>query len=344
MSIVWALLIIGFLIFTHELGHFAAAKQCGIKIYEFALGFGPKLMSFTKNETVYNWRLLPFGGFVKMAGMESDDEYFNKPEGFNTKSKLQRAWVLCAGSLIHLLLAILLFIILGGIIGIPSDIVKNGTIGEVVPNSPAAIAGVEPGDKVLEINGVKVSGWNDLAQYIHSHPDKKLDFKIARDDTQKLAVTITPQKSKNGQGIIGISPALVTKRLGAVAAVKFGFNQTYRITGLMFMSIGQLFVSNEARSGLMGPVGVAQMIGSAANSGIFYLTQLTALLSLNFAILNLLPLPALDGGRLLMLVIEAIRRKPISPEREGLIHFIGFILLILLTILVTYKDILRIGG
>lgn len=344
VSIVWALLIIGFLIFTHELGHFVAAKQSGIKVYEFALGFGPKLLSFKKNETVYNLRVLPFGGFVKMAGMEPDDEYYDKPEGFNTKSKLKRAWVLLAGSLTHLVLAVVLFIVLGGIIGIPSDIVKNGTIGEVMPNTPAAAAGLEPGDRVQTINGEIISDWNGLAEYIHAHPGQKLNFEIIRGKDTKLSMTIVPQKSKDGQGIIGISPALVVKRLGVVAAVKFGFEQTYRVTGLMFASLGQLFVSHEAREGLMGPVGVAQMIGSAANSGLFYITQLTALLSLNFAILNLLPLPALDGGRLLMLLVEAIRRKPVSPEKEGMFHFVGFILIILLTILVTYKDILRIGG
>ena len=343
MTVIWALLIIGFLIFTHELGHFYVARKVGIHVQEFAVGFGKIIYSWTREGTQYSLRMLPFGGYVKMSGMDPEDEDYNSEGSFNKKPAWARGLVLMAGSLVHVALAVILFIMIGAFIGVPVDADKSSTIGEVLPNSPAAQAGLQPGDRVTDISGVHVESWEDLAGTIHVSSGKDLVLTVDRHGSQ-IVMHVIPEENKDNQGIIGIAPALIKERMGIFAAVQFGFTQTYKLFVLMMQGLAMLFTDKTASEGLVGPVGVAQMIGSAAQSGLFYITQMAALLSLNFAILNLLPLPALDGGRILVLLVEIIRRKPVDPGKEGMFHLVGFVLLIALTVYVTFKDIIRIGN
>jgi regulator of sigma E protease len=344
VTVVWTILVIGFLIFFHELGHFAVAKKVGIQVNEFAIGFGPKIFGIRKGETLYSLRILPLGGFVKMAGMDPDEEDFkNNERGFNRKSLWARAAVLFAGSFMHVILAIIIFFLMGIAIGIPVDVSTEPIIGDLVAGGPAASSGIMPGDRIIALDGQKIESWNQLAELIHQKPNQTIKMDVERNN-EVLTFAVIPEENEQGEGMIGIAPSVITKKLGLLSAIKFGFVQTIALIGLLFEGLKMIISGQAEGGGLVGPVGVAQMIGTAARSGLFYLMNLAALLSVNFAIINLLPIPALDGGRILLLGVEAVRRKPIDPNKEGIIHFIGFVIIILLSLLITYKDIIRIGG
>ena len=343
MTIIWAVLIIGFLIFTHELGHYYAARWTGVIVQEFAIGFGHKIFARKKGDTLYSLRIFPIGGFVKLAGMDPNDDYYRSESGFAAQSLPKRCFIMLAGSLVHLILTIFLFFIIAFVVGLPVDYVDKGEIGEVLANGPAAKAGIVPGDIITSVNGVSTDSWQAVAQEIHQYPNQEVTFIIQRGTSTQTLKIITDVNTDN-HGIIGISPALKLERMSFFAAIKFAPLQTWDLFKAMMNGLWTLVSGRAGGDGLVGPVGLAQMIGGAVRSGAFYIMQLTAVLSLNFAIINLLPLPALDGGRIMMLGVEAIRRKPLDPEKEGMFHFVGFVLLIGLTVYVTFKDILRFGG
>ena len=343
MTVFWAVLIIGFLIFTHELGHYYAARWTGVVVQEFAIGFGHKIFSRKQGDTLYSLRIFPIGGFVKLAGMDPNDEYYHSEGGFAAQSLWKRAFIMLAGSLVHLLLTIIIFFLLAFAVGLPVDYVDKGQVGEVLANGPAARAGLQQGNIILKVNDKETPTWQEVAQEIHRHPEERVNFAIRRGN-DNFVLEITPDRNAEDKGIIGISPALHLQRMSVLEAAKFAPVQTWSLFKAMMNGLWVLLTGRAGSDGLVGPVGLAQMIGGAARSGLFYLMQLTAVLSLNFSIINLLPLPALDGGRIMMLGVEAIRRKPLDPEKEGIFHFVGFVLLIALTLYVTFKDILRFGG
>ncbi|MGI6226182.1 MAG: RIP metalloprotease RseP [Peptococcales bacterium] len=341
-TVVLALIIFGLLIFVHEFGHFIIAKLVGIRVEEFSIGMGPKAFSTQKGETLYSIRFLPIGGYVKMTGEtgieEEDAKIFNDSKRFNSKTVGQRAAVVIAGPLMNFFLAVILFALFFSFIGIPAD---NTIIGEIITNSPAEDVGLEPGDRIVSIDGHNVNKWTEMVKIIHSQPGKEMDFTVERSG-QVMNFKITPQLDpENNVGLIGVKPTTVWERINPFKAVGLAFQRTLEIIILTFAAIVQMITGKIGAGDVAGPVGIVQLIGESAQGGLVYLVNLTALISINLGLLNLLPIPALDGSKLVFLGIEGIRGKPIDPSKENFVNIIGFALLMTLMLLVTYRDIVR---
>lgn len=338
ITFVVSVLVFGLLIFIHELGHFLVAKRVGIRVLEFALGMGPKLFGFQKGETLYSLRLFPIGGFVRMAGMEPQD--LDDERGFNKKSVWQRMAVISAGPAMNLVLAVFLFASIFAFIGLPRP---EPIIGEVIPGHPAAAADLQPGDRVLAINGEKVGSWAEMVALIQKHPGQPLTIEVQRGQERlKIKLVAESRRTDDGQelGFIGIGQAL--GRQNPLEALKNGLLQTIGIVFFWFKALA-LMISRKMAPDFAGPIGITQMIGEATRSGLTNLLSLAGALSANLGLINLLPIPALDGSRLLFLLLEAVRGKPIDPARENFIHLIGFAVLIFLAIVIAYQDLLRLG-
>ncbi|HHY74659.1 MAG TPA: RIP metalloprotease RseP [Bacillus bacterium] len=411
-TVIAFIIIFGALVFFHELGHLVFAKRAGMLCREFAIGFGPKVFSFRRNETLYTIRLLPLGGFVRVAG--EDPELVEVKPGYNVglvfgkndkvskivvnnKSKYpnakvievehidlvyqlsisgyeqdeealqtfrideramlvsddqetqiapyhrqfasktipQRAMQIFAGPMMNFILAIVLFIILGSLVGTPS---KEPILGELINDSSAVSAGLKQGDRVLSIDNVAITNWEEMVGIIQKNAEKPLHFIVDRNGKQ-LDFEVTPKlRDNSGIGYIGIYQTFEKSLIGSVV---YGFEQTYDLTIQIIFALGQLIVGQSSIDDLAGPVGIYNLTDQVAQTGIFNLILLAAGLSINLGIVNLLPLPALDGGRLLFIGVEAVRGKPIDPQKEGIVHFIGFALLMLLMLVVTWNDIQR---
>jgi len=325
------------LIFFHELGHFIMAKGCGMQVDRFSLGLGPKLWGFKKRGTEYVFSLLPVGGYVKIAGMEPGEG--NLERGFRQQSWTKRVLVLLAGSLANYLVAIILFSLIFTI-GFYVYNWEEAIIGEVKKDSPAEKANILPGDRIIKVNGQNVTNWEELAGYIESSQSSSLNLEIQRGEgTLRIGLepVFDPELNKK---IIGITPHRIFKRYNPLLSLSMGLERTFFITRLILLSIGWMIIGKLPVQ-ISGPVGIAQFVGESVKLGMIPLFSFTALLSTNLALFNLFPIPALDGGRLLFLLIEKIRGKALNLEKEEMVHYIGFIILLILMLLVTYQDILR---
>lgn len=329
-TIILSLIIFGVLIIVHELGHFTVAKLIGVKVEEFSVGMGPKLIGIQKGETLYSIRALPLGGFCKMLG---EDEDSNDKKSLNNKSKLGRAAVFFAGSFMNIILAILLLSIVFYSIGTPTT-----TISEVEKNYPAYKAGIKAGDTILTMNGQEIIQYKQIESSISNSQDGTLDITIQRNKT-KQHFSISPKYDESlDRYRIGISPS---SKKSIIASITTSIEQSVFLTKNIIEVLGQLITGKSSTDSLMGPVGVIAIVNETAKNGLLPIMLLAAQISLNLGIFNLLPIPALDGSRLLFLGIEAIRGKPVDPEKEGMFHFVGFVLLMLLAIFIGYKDIIR---
>lgn len=403
-------LMFGVLISVHEWGHLVMAKRAGILCHEFAIGFGPKIVSFRKNETLYTIRLLPIGGYVKMAGEDFEpievkagqhvglrltdqgtvDRVYFQPDAmgdvhvvgtvdkfdathelkiqllidedvrvyqlerdtllvdqgmeiqiaphdrtFGAQSVWKRFLAIAAGPAMNFVLAFLLLIIVGLVQGTPTN---DGQIGSVQPESAADEAGLMSGDEIVSIEGEPIEDWLDLRTALSDRADTPTDVTYVRDGVEQT-VTLTPQAfEQNGEtvGILGVTNAL---ERSPAKAVTTSAETTWTMSTLIFTAVGELVTGQVGVDQLAGPVGIVRMTDEVAASGLIMLLNWTALLSVNLAIFNLLPLPALDGGRLIFLLFEAVRGKPVDPKKEGFVHFIGFALLMILMLIVTWNDI-----
>lgn len=416
MSTVIAFIVIfGALVFFHELGHLIFAKRAGILCREFAIGFGPKIFNFKKNETIYTIRLLPIGGFVRMAGedpeiveikpghrvglifdkqekiskiilnnkekfpnarvievetadlehdliirgyLDGEDEKLQTfslkqdavlvedgnetqiapyDRQFASKTLPQRTMAIFAGPMMNFVLALVVFIIIALLQGVPST---EPVLGKLTPEGTAIKAGLMEGDIVHSIAGIEVASWDDVVETIRKNPNKKVEFSIERDG-KDMSLSVTPAKKKvEGEtiGIIGVYSPVEKSPLKAIA---YGFKETYFWTIEIFSMLGKLITGQFSIDALSGPVGIYQSTDIVAKSGIYYLMKWAGILSINLGIMNLLPIPALDGGRLMFFAVEAVRGKPIDRQKEGMVHFIGFALLMLLMLVVTWNDIQR---
>ncbi|MGB9858813.1 MAG: RIP metalloprotease RseP [Moorellaceae bacterium] len=333
MTIIWALIVFSLLIIAHELGHFLVAKKSGIKVEEFAIGMGPALIKWQRGETIYSLRALPFGGFNRLAGMEGTGK--DDPRGFNRQPLFKRMAVIAAGSGMNFLLAVILFVFLFMVLGIPKDV---NIVGRVEPGRPADLAGLKPGDKVLAIAGVPVDSWTAMVREIYQRPEENITLEIERGG-QRLRVTVkTERDPSSGVGMIGIGP--LWERQGFWRSLHLGFSQAVAVTGMLVVSLVEM-LTGKAAPEVVGPVGIVQMVGQAASTGLANVLSFMAVLSLDLGLINLLPIPALDGSRLVFLGWEGIRGRPIDPAKENIIHLIGFALLMGLLILITYQDLIR---
>jgi len=331
-----ALALFFLLIIVHELGHFLVAKLVGIKVREFSVGMGPLVVGHRRGETLYALRLLPLGGYNRMAGMEPDD--LDDPRGFNRKSVAQRVAVIASGSLMNFLLAVLLYAFIFLALGLPSN---SPVIGRVLPGYPAEAAGLQAGDRILAVDGRPVTSWQELVVMIHQSPGRELRLTVVRNG-QSLFVRLTPEFDPQTQaGLIGIEQAIA--RLSLPAALWQGLRQTglmlfFTVAGFGEMLLGRVPVD------LVGPVGIVQMVGQAAKFGAASVLGFAAFISLNLGLINLFPIPALDGSRLIFLAVEALRGRPVDPHKESLVHLVGFALLVLAILVITYRDLLRLFG
>ncbi len=334
VTILLAILIFGLIIIVHELGHFMTAKATGIKVIEFSIGMGPVLWGKKIGETFYSLRILPIGGFNKMSGMEPGEE--EDPRGFNKKSVLQRMVVISAGSIMNFLLAVLLFIIIFGFIGVPTN---SNVVGDVLEGMPAEKAGIQVGDKIIGIDGKETKSWEDLTNAIHKKSGETINIELQRNG-KILSINVIPVKDKDSDvGLIGIIYS--TEKYGLFKSIGLGISKAFGILKLIVVGLVQM-IAGEVEAEVAGPVGIVQMIGQVATYGLSSLLSFAAILSVNLGLINILPIPALDGSRLVFLLIEGIRGKKLDIEKENFVHLIGFVLLIALLIIVTYQDLIRI--
>lgn len=342
MTLILFILILGAIIFIHELGHFLFAKRCGIYVYEFSLGMGPKLISKKKGETVYSLRLIPIGGFCSLAGEGNDDDKkVPKERLLQSKTVWQRFLTMFFGPGFNFLFAILLLFVIGLIWGAPN---YKPIIAEVTKDLPAEEVGIVSGDMIIEVNNHKISTTDDLSLYLTiAKKNKPTEIVVEKENGQQITYQITPkEKEVDGEkqyqyGIVLKS----TKEHGFFAAIKYTFVKTGSLFKQMFLTIGNLFSGGLKVSQLSGPVGIYSLVGEQSKGGLSNILYLIAFLSINVGFINLLPLPAFDGGRILFLIIEKIKGSPVKPETENMIHMIGLFLLMALMIYITFNDILR---
>lgn len=344
-----AILVLGFLVFVHEFGHFVAAKLSGMRVEEFSIGMGPTIYSVYKGETKYNLGALPIGGYVRVTGefaQELDDGVLDVDDErrYQNRPVWQRLIFVSAGSAMNFLTAIILFTAIFMYVGIPTPLGDNSISG-VVAGSVAEMAGIKSGDKIVAIDGASITTWNELTSQINNNQGQPMNIVIRRGDEQ-FEVTLTPSyDEKQEKMLIGVQQNMVLERGNIFAAVKYGVRETYEITLLLIDAVGNLVTGQvsvtDDEEGLMGPVGIFHTIDVTAKAGFLYVVNLMALLSVNLGLINILPVPALDGSKLVFLAIEGVRGKPVDPSKENFVHFLGFALLMLLMIVVTYKDILR---
>lgn len=326
-----SIFVFGLLILVHELGHYFVARLTGIRVLELAIGFGPKVIGWSKNDIDYSLRIFPLGGFCRLLG--ENPEEASEPDSFPKKPILSRAAVLLAGAGMNLILAIVVFfIIFFFVVGIPNT--ETARIGYIIDDSPAETAGLEAGDLITSIDGVSIDTWDDVLVFISAKPNQQLVLLVERDGVTTELNIVSEVAPDSNRGMIGIGPAMQ----------KYQFLPSLQVSlqrfGAVIASIFQV-VTGQAPFDVAGPVGIIFVIGEVAQTGFVNLLLLTALISISLGIMNLLPIPALDGGRLFFLLVEAIRGRSIDPEKEGTIHFIGFAILILLILFVTYQDLLR---
>lgn len=354
MSLIITILIFGFIILIHEWGHFIVARKSGVFVEEFAVGMGKKLWSKEKNGTLYSVRLFPLGGYCKM---KDEDASSTDPDSFSNATMPKKFAIIFAGAFMNFVLALAIFIGIAFFSGTATT-----TVATVAENSPAMEAGIQQGDIIYTVDGKKIRSFEDLTfKFARLTEQTNRDFEITvKRDGQKLNFTLKPQYDKSSNRfLIGISPVLknglfakdvegVPKNtlLGTIRDGYFNMIFTIKVTiiGVIEIITGQIGLDQ-----MMGPIGLTPVIDSQYESamkvsvGATILTMLNimALLSANIGVFNLLPIPALDGGRLVFLTIEAIRGKPIPPEKEGMVHFVGFVLLMGFGVFIAFKDVIN---
>jgi len=348
-TVLSTIFVLGVLIFVHELGHFLVAKWAGIRVERFSLGFPPKMIGKTVGETEYCLSWVPLGGYVKMAGENPDEEEVTgDPREFMSKTVGQRSLVILAGPLMNFITAMLVFI---GVLWLHGrDVIdpEHVVVGPVVEGGPAEGIGIKRGDVIVAIDHERVSTFQDMASMIHVRPGDSLEVTWSRNGdaySAKLRTMIDTLPTEAGTdtiiGMIGIGMGYVTEPVGFGAAISGGIKQTFEVCGAMFQFLGRLITGQVSIKMVSGPVGIAQIAGQVAQEGWFVLLNFMAVLSLNLAILNILPIPVLDGGHMVFLAAEKLRGRPLSLRQRAIAQQVGLALLLLLIVTVTYNDILR---
>lgn len=342
MNIVMAFLALSFLVFIHELGHYWAARATGIRVEEFAIGFGPAIFKIRRNDINYRFNWIPLGGYVRMLG-EDNPNAAQAPDSFNNRPIWARFITISAGVIMNYLGAVVILSILFNLYGTPTGTYKLW-IGEVVQNSPAASVGLHAGDVLVDINGKKVDTINTFLSEIRSHANQPIELTVLRDNKEQK-FSVTPKSTDSGYPQIGVRPdgqEIYDTSGNVFSNTNAAINRTNYLLYMTFDGFRQLVTGQVSVKDLSGPVEIVRLTGQASSAGVAPFLNVIALLSLNLAVLNILPFPALDGGRLVFLIIEAIRRgKRISLEKEASINFIGILFLFALMIVVTFKDVLN---
>ncbi|WP_338817644.1 RIP metalloprotease RseP [Parvimonas micra] len=336
IKIIIALLVFMVVVVVHEFGHFIFAKRAKIKVNEFSVGMGPKIFGKQKGETLYSVRALPLGGFCAMEGEDEEEEEqdidFSQRGHFNGATIGGRILTIFAGPFFNFILA---FVILFALFGIRGH--QTTTIASIQDNSIAQKYGIEVGDKIVNIGDNKINSWKDIQTSLSKLDKEETTIKVIRNGQEK---EIKVKFENSNEKVLGVTSKL---ERNLFVSIRETFNTFFYFIGTMFDILRQLFTGKVGVGQLSGPIGVVGAISSAASNGIYSLLYITAFLSVNLGFINLLPIPALDGGRLVFLFIELILGRPVSRSKEGLIHTIGFIFLMGLILFVSFKDVIRLG-
>ena len=344
MGIIWFIIILGLIVLVHEFGHYIFSKIFGVYVYEFSIGMGPKLLHYKKKdgETEYCLRLIPIGGFVSLAGEDADDntkipddrKLYNKPVW-------QRFLIMVAGVMNNFIFAFILLFIMALVYGFVST---KPLVTTVSTDYPAYVAGIREGDTILKIDGHKVSSFNEMQLYIQTSKGEELTVLVKDKLGNKKEYTVKPNTVTDEEGntsyVIGVTLDS-TVHHGFVNSLKYAGETTVSLYKLMLVTVKEIFVGGVSVNDLSGPVGIYKVVDEQAKVGLQSIIYLTAYLSMNVGVINLLPFPAFDGGRVVFLIIEKIMRKPVPRKVEGIVNTVGFGLLMLLMLYVTFNDILR---
>ncbi len=323
-----AVLLFAIMIFPHELGHFLAARAVGVQVNEFSFGMGPAIWKRKKNGTLYAVRIFPIGGY---CAMEGEDEASENDRAFSSKTAGQKFLVLAAGAFMNVVICILLFMIVFSVSGMTTTAVSKVETGK-----PAYTAGIQKGDRILKVDRQKITSWEGIGTIVQKKNGKPVSVTVERGD-REMTYTLRPVKSQ-GRYLIGIEPVLSHNPARA-------FVRSIRAAGyaaaFMYKTLGQLITGGVGMKDVSGPVGIVSAVHKTVSYGFTYFLSFAAFISLNLAVINLLPLPALDGGRILFLLIRKIGKNRITDAMEGNVHLVGFTLLLVLTVIVTWHDIVR---
>ena len=335
ITILGAVFVFGVIVMIHELGHFLTAKACGMRVDEFAIGIGPNVIQKQKGETLYSIRLLPLGGFNKIAGMDPSEDVGER--GFNNKPVWKRFVVIAAGATFNFLLAIVIYFCIFAFHGktVPSH---EPVIGDTFAGNPAAEAGIQQGDRILTINGESIQEWKDISQSLQGHSNHVVSVTLDRKG-EIISTTVIPRESGD-RAVIGINPVMDVKQYGIGESAVYAVTHTGSTIMEMLQGLWNI-VTGHSKGDVAGPIGVAQMAGQVAQHGFISLLLFTALLSLNLGVINLLPIPVLDGGHLVLLILEGITGRKLPEKALQYIQMTGVGLLLLVFVYSTFQDILR---
>lgn len=338
LNVILGLLVLTVLVVAHEFGHFLVGRKCGIRVLEFSAGFGPKLISKIKNGIRYSLRALPLGGFVSFLG--EDEDIPDDPAAFNNRPKWQRLVTLLAGPLANILVALVLTI---GVLTIFGD--ATPVVYKVDSGSNAEAAGLMPGDRIVEVNGKRIDFSMEFSSSVLLAGDDFVDIGVERDGST-IRKTVALSEKADGYKYMGISIVNERRQFGFFEAIGLSFKWMYLIIEQTFVSLGRIIFAGKGAADMAGPIGISTLVGNAVRTGPEIFMRIAALISISLGIMNLLPFPALDGGRVVLLGVEAVRKKPLPRDKEGYINFAGLIILFGLMIFVTYNDIVRLisGG
>jgi regulator of sigma E protease len=331
------LIVLAVLILVHELGHFSTAKLMGVRVEEFGLGFPPRLKSWTRGATVYSLNAIPIGGFVKMLGENGQE---SEPDSFGAQAPWRRLIILAAGPAMNLILAIIIFFLVF-MVGSP----RNTTVlTEVVPASPAASVGLRPGDRIVRVDRTPVRYFDQLQAAMQGHLGERVTLQVTRGSRQFTTRLVPRLHPPQGQGAIGVQLSdTETVSYGVIKSGELAVQQLPDFLSSLPRVVQS--VSQKGGDGLAGPIGIARVTTTAVqrepSNGFGYLLGLVAFLSLNLGVLNLLPVPALDGGRIVFVLISWIRRGNLDPELETMVHMVGMAALLLLIVLISYHDLVK---
>lgn len=331
ITIISSIIIFLLVILIHEFGHFIVAKMNGVSVLEFSIGMGPKLFQKESNGTLYSLRLLPVGGYCQLEG---EDEENDSQNSLNNQSPFVRLKVILAGAIMNFILAFILLILLMSVSRVSTE------VSGVLENSPAYSSGIQAGDKIVSINGQMLEDGEQVLESIKKSKGD-LDIVLLRNEKSKN-IKVTPRLENNNRKIgVNFQEEYNIKNFNIIKGLEKGIATFLNLTGMLYKFLGMLITGKLGLGGVSGPVGVVKEIGNAAKTGVANLIFLLAYININLGVFNLLPIPALDGGRAIFILIEMIFGKKISQEKEGYIHMVGLILLLGLIAIVTIKDVIK---
>jgi regulator of sigma E protease len=327
LTLVSFIFVFGIIVMSHEFGHYITARLNDVKILEFSLGMGPAVFTREKGETLYSVRALPIGGYVKMEGEDGES---SDPRSFVKKRPIQRLIILAAGAIMNFLLAYVLLVIIMMGLGFAST-----TLDEVIADYPAAEAGLQTGDVITAMNDVAITSWDEVVAQITGSEGAPIAITVERNHQLKTVEVVPVLSEEDGQYKIGVTSALVKQPGKAFSYAGKQFYAFFTDIFTFFIQLGHQNVEGE----IIGPVGMVNVIGQASRVGFLNLLFIAAYISVNLGIVNLLPFPALDGGRIVFVLIEMIKGSPVDREKEGYVHFVGITILMALMVFLVFRDI-----